>query len=587
MFFGFVSGCAVTPDAPQSIAFSKFIDDSLPFEKPLPNSSYMPSNNSTVAHHNFSGNVILSSIEMKIKPKIRSKKNIVGDPKMFPAVTLNFFFHKGDLVPVTRDIIFPDADRANNSYWQIIIQPGSTWSEPGDNGWSRASFPFALMNSLENETHNGIAMFLYTETEMSAVYFQIVTQTTPWLIREHFSAWGKIPAKYVRKDIRNLKALKTAYENEINTKFPVAEWSRLEQQFGNRKLSGFEGKLRRYEKITSAILINDILYYKPCETKFGIYPYTLNMRFGIWSVTKSVGPGLGMLRLAQKYGPKVFDLKIKDYVEINSNHDGWKEVTFEDALNMATGIGDRTNSNRKGIYADYGSDISPYKLEWTFSALSAKDKIKVISKSAKYPWGPGKKARYSDRDMFILGAAMDGFLKSKEGSKADIWNMITEEVFKPIHIYHAPINRTIETDGSPGLPLMAWGWYPTLDDLAKISRLLHQKGNYKGKQILHYEKTKSFFSIQGSLGAGHNWDYGERRYKNAFHYIPFPALTGKMIYLPYMSGWRGNTVLFMPGNMTGITISNAWPTTHTYDPENPTPIAKVCNRIKPFTQWDQ
>ncbi len=54
-------------------------------------------------------------------------------------------------MPVTRDIIFPNSDQANNSYWQIIAQPGKIWSEPGDSGWSRASFPFALINSFENE----------------------------------------------------------------------------------------------------------------------------------------------------------------------------------------------------------------------------------------------------------------------------------------------------------------------------------------------------------------------------------------------------------------------------------------------------
>jgi len=131
---------------------------------------------------------------------------------------------------------------------------------------------------------------------------------------------------------------------------------------------------------------------------------------------------------------------------------------------------------------------------------------------------------------------------------------------------------------------MAWGWYPSLDDLAKIARLLHRKGNYKGQQILHYRKTELLFSTQGSFGAGVNLDYGERRYKSSFHYMPFPDPTGKKIYVPYMLGWRGNIVLLMPGELTGIKISNAWPTSHSYDPENPTPIAKVGNRIKPFNQ---
>ena len=64
------------------------------------------------------------------------------------------------------------------------------------------------------------------------------------------------------------------------------------------------------------------------------------MRHGVFSVTKSLGAALALLRLAQKYGDGVFDLKIKDYVTVTAAHDGWERVTFGDALNMATGIGD-------------------------------------------------------------------------------------------------------------------------------------------------------------------------------------------------------------------------------------------------------
>ncbi len=585
VILGGVFGCAVTENKPQLLTYYELVNNVLEFKKPFHNGSFIPSSNSDSAHHDFSGNIALSSIEMKIRPKIKSQKDIIRDPKIFPGVTLSFFSHQGDLVPVTRGVITPKPEQANNSYWEIIVQPGKTWSEPEDIGWSRASFPFALMNSQENETHNGIGMFLFNEREVSAVYFQIVIQTTPWLIREHFIAWGRIPAKYDRTPIVNLKALKKSYEIEKKNKLPIAEWSVLEQKVDKGNLSGFEGNMREFQKVISAIVFDDVIYYKPCKTKFGDYPYTQNMRFGIWSVTKSVGPGLGMLRLAQKYGTRVFDLKIKDYVDITANHNGWEDVTFGDALNMATGIGDKTGKGI-GMLADYGS-ISPYYRDFALRAFSAEEKLSFISKSGNYPWGPGEFVRYRDRDMFILGAAMNKFLKLMEGPNMDIWEMIAEEVFKPIHIYHAPMNRTIEPDGNLGLPLMAWGWYPSLDDLAKVAGLLHRRGNFNGQQLLHFEKTNDLFSTKGSLGGKINWDYGERRYKCAFHYLPFPDQSGELMYLPYMEGWLGNLVLLMPNNITGIKISKAYPYTSNTDPTNPTPMAKVGNRLKPFYQWAQ
>ena len=153
-------GCAGTQSEPQIPTYSELTDEVLQFKKPVHNSSLMPSNSSSSAYHEFSGGIVLSSIKMKTKPKIKSPKEIAKDPNIFPGVTLRFFSHKADLVPVTQDVLIPDKKEANNSYWSLIVQPGRIWSEPQDNGWSRASFPFALTSIHENETHNGIGLFL-------------------------------------------------------------------------------------------------------------------------------------------------------------------------------------------------------------------------------------------------------------------------------------------------------------------------------------------------------------------------------------------------------------------------------------------
>jgi CubicO group peptidase (beta-lactamase class C family) len=42
------------------------------------------------------------------------------------------------------------------------------------------------------------------------------------------------------------------------------------------------------------------------------------MRFGVWSVTKSVASAVAVLRLAQKYGGEVLDAEIKDYLKITA-----------------------------------------------------------------------------------------------------------------------------------------------------------------------------------------------------------------------------------------------------------------------------
>jgi hypothetical protein len=52
------------------------------------------------------------------------------------------------------------------------------------------------------------------------------------------------------------------------------------------------------------------------------------MRHGVFSVTRSLGAAVALLRLAEKYGDSVFDLKIKDYVPVTATHAGWDDVTF-------------------------------------------------------------------------------------------------------------------------------------------------------------------------------------------------------------------------------------------------------------------
>ena len=112
-----------------------------------------------------------------------------------------------------------------------------------------------------------------------------------------------------------------------------------------------------------------------------------------------------------------------------------------------------------------------------------KAKLAEVFKVPSYPWGPGVHARYRDRDIFTLSAALAGLYRAKEGQDADIWRMMQNEVYRPIGIHHLSMNHTRERDGS-GIPILAWGIYVTIDDLAKIAMLLQDGGMHDGVQIL-------------------------------------------------------------------------------------------------------
>ena len=130
----------------------------------------------------------------------------------------------------------------------------------------------------------------------------------------------------------------------------------------------------------------------------------------------------------------MFELKIADYVPEAAEHPAWRMVRFEDAIDMATGIGNGSTKREPNNISD--GYLDPTYSEW-YEARSEGAKVAALLKNGRtYPWGPGKVARYRDEDMFVLGVAMDNFLKSKEGPSADIWSMLETEVFVPIGIHY-------------------------------------------------------------------------------------------------------------------------------------------------------
>jgi CubicO group peptidase (beta-lactamase class C family) len=224
---------------------------------------------------------------------------------------------------------------------------------------------------------------------------------------------------------------------------------------------------------------------------------------------------------------------------------------------MATGIGGGSNESDPNQIED-GYIDSTYA-RW-YEAKSVHDKVMALLEDGRvHPWGPGKVARYRDQDMFILGVAMDRFLKSKEGTSADLWTMLRTEVFEPIGIHHAPTNRTIEPDGSRGQPLMAYGYYPTLGEMVRVARLYQNGGKWGERQILYGARIQELLAGAKPKGlpTGEKLSGGQVTYTNAFWVAPSPSSSACRLFYPRMVGWGGNLVALLPGGLTGIRLAKA------------------------------
>jgi len=502
---------------------------------PVNNAYFMPMGEHGEALHDLAGTL---EVKAETRPKVEGG---------FPAFKVRFFTHNGHLVPVERDII-----KGLNGSWDLILSPGRVWSESGDDGWSRASFPFVLAGRVWNESHNGLATFLYNDTEVTGLVVQIVEEAASW---NRFDDWAELTLEYRRQDIAGLDRLKADFETELVERIPIKRWEDLPEKPDRNPLASFDGTA--VHVTVSGLVIDGTFYGQPCRTRHGDYPYCGEMRHGVYSVTKTAGAGLSLFWLAQVYGEEVYDEKIADYLDVTAKHDGWDEVTFLDALNMMTGIGDLAPDRNTNKYVFEVDDEAPI-LDTFAAAPGARAMLDVAFSTGNYPWGPGEVGRYNSIHTFVLAAAMDAYLKEQEGPQANLWDAVIENVLKPIGVRYAPMMHSREADGSRGVPIMGYGYFPTIGELAKIAQLFKDRGAHNGRQLIDGNALSQLFDETEETAYTIPWDNddGRYRYGRSFWFMPFEADGGCSYLVPEMIGFGGNIVLLLPTDMIAIRFAD-------------------------------
>jgi hypothetical protein len=535
-----------------------------PLPAPVANAAFVPGEGALAAPE-FVGTLTLRATALRMEPALEKPIITERDARLFPGVRLDFFSMGDILVPVQRgEMVRESSPGATASFWRVIPQFGRIWREKGDGSWSRAAFPLMLVNDTENHAHQGLATFLYRGREVSGLRVQFVQQSAPYLTMHLLVAWGFIPAQFSAMGSEHLAQLRAAARAELADRLPARPWSELAKTVPAGTLDEFGGPLYPKWRIGVALVRDGTLYYQDSPTPYGPYPYPLEMRFGVRSVTKSVAAPLALLRLAQVYGLWVLSLKIGDYVP--GLDPKWHRVRFLDAANMATGFGGT------GTFKTHPNDIFDGYLDGNYDAWyvapSLADKLQQINQNLHpYPWEPGTVMRYRDQDYFLLGVAIDSFLKSVRGPQADLWRMVQEEVLAPIGIHHGPAVRTREAEGRDGPMWCNAGYYPTLDDLAKIALLYQAAGEHAGVQILNRELALGLLQGRnaiikrgdGSLGPLYppEDETEQARYLMGFHFLRYSGADGKTYYLPSMHGSGENEVIIYPNRMISIVMAKA------------------------------
>ena len=464
-------------------------------------------------------------------------------PQQVPGFSVAFFTHGEHLVPAVRDIV-PGA--------KVILSPGRVWSEPGDGGMSRASFSFAAVNEVNNGTHNVLATFVFDDARVSTLAVQVVQETAPWAKVDYA---GRLAMTYAPGPIGNEAALRQDFAAELSRQIPMRPWSALG---ASAALAGFDGDAAPEDISANGLVMDGVLYVRglshalrpvpllPRDTPRRVLRDEVARRRGGAAAPGAEVRGRGLRREAHRLSAP------------GMAHAGWQDVTFGDALDMATGIGDEKPVRQPNT--PFADENRP-KMEGFLLKRTAKEKLEVALSYAKYPWNRGEVFRYNSTQTFVLAWAMDAYLKRREGPGAELWTMLQNEVFRPIGVFHAPKMHTLETDGSRGVPLLSYGLYPTVEDVAKLTILLQNGGRHDGVQLLSATKlAEALYRTSPTVGLplGGSNRYGAARYHLSFWSAAYRTATGCFFQIPYMTGFGGNLVALLPNGISVFRFADGY-----------------------------
>jgi hypothetical protein len=486
------------------------------------------------AAHSFEGR-----LELRGEDTTGEMTGLRGSSDREPEVThlpeFDFSFvqsEDGTLVPAQRGLIISD-----HPYWNYILEPGRVWQENADQGYTRASFPFALVWKGSNATLNGTMTFLFDDVGISKVWYQITQETT---ISFSADMWGLLDARYHPGPVEGADQLHDTFARELDGRFPTKPIEHLAQDYPGVDVTAFGRGVSPSSMTWYGFVVNGVNYVSGCQTRYGQYPYCESMRAPSYSTAKSTFPSMALMRLAQKYDPTVPDLLIKDYVPEAADSPGdWSAVTFDHTLDMATG-------NYRS--AEFMVDEESWDGSDPFWTEEYYDEIIAAAFNWPHSANPGTQWVYRTSDTFIVTRALHNYLQTLEGPEADIFEFVVDEVFDPLQVGPGAFTVLRTKDGNwQGQPYGGLGLWWIPDDLAKIADFLNADSGAVGyEQILQPALLAAALQREPhDRGVDRN---GNGKYNNAFWADSYDESDGYDcdFWVPAMLGYSGIVVALMP-----------------------------------------
>lgn len=445
--------------------------------------------------------------------------------KRFPEFNLSLLIKNNRVLIEDKKII-----ETNHEFWDISFSDGSAWNEDEN---IFLAIPFALIQKHANCTHNGVLIFSINKSyEASKSIVQISSETCPYF---QFNYVAIFDSSFEKNEVfitEKNNIIKEKRFNEIYKKYPQIS----KKSFADSDI------FNEYEVTAFGFYDGEDHFIDECKTRSGNYPFCTNIILPAYSLTKTIAGTLGVAAFEYKYGA-IGDININKIIK-SCNDKKWKNVTIENLADMTTG------NYKSSIHSLDEDNIS--SLNFIFNLITLDEKEEFACNQYPNKSKPNTKFVYHSSDTFLLGLALNNLLKERDEN--DFFNDLLIPIFDKKD-FSEKIKYIRRTNDSLRQPYSGWGMFFERNDLIKLNNLIRSKDRvnfFSDKYIseaLQLTDDKGFIAIKSSNIYYNNGLWSAKFSKEIFN-------CEEDIYVPFMSGFGGITVVFLPNSMMYYYISD-------------------------------
>ncbi len=234
--------------------------------------------------------------------------------------------------------------------------------------------------------------------------------------------------------------------------------------------------------------------------------------------------------------------------------------------------------------AAYEVDEGASKTNGLFVPLDHASKISYSCGAYARKATPGTVWVYHTSDFYVLGTALNTYLKSLPGRGSDdiFTNLVVSDVYAPLGL--SPVTHvTRRTYDSVAQPFTGWGLTFHHDDVVRIARFLSvDNGQVGGNALLDatllnasLQRTSSDRGLQAATLTAYKYQHG-------FWARNVQSVLGcaNPTWVPFMSGFGGISVVMFPNGTVYYNFADDG-LNATFDWSNP---AKEANKVSNYCQ---